>query len=193
MLPASFPNAWSEETTFPATEQVSLYFSMSCLLQVGHEVTEAASAGARGLLGMPGLKGAVILPLLSPSPSAGRRLPSPPQSKCGESHFCLIRPAAWRKMIASRCTRVLRRKEFGGLCWLCNEQPAPGSISALFNFLQVLGASIRPCSGAETRGAGGAWRNGAPRVSGRDGGRRHGLQAHLTAGIKAPSCKDPYS
>lgn len=80
MLPVSFPNAWPEEMTFPATEQVSLYFSMSCLLQAGQEATKAASAGATGLLGMPGVKGAFILLLPNPSPSAAgvcRALPSP--------------------------------------------------------------------------------------------------------------------
>lgn len=56
--------------TFPATEQVSLYFSMSCLPQGGQEATEAASAGAAGLPGMPGVKGAFILLLPNPGPSA---------------------------------------------------------------------------------------------------------------------------
>lgn len=56
--------------TFPATEQVSLYFSVPCLLQAGQEVTKAASAGAMGLLGMPGVKGTFILPLPNPSPLA---------------------------------------------------------------------------------------------------------------------------
>lgn len=66
--------------TCPATEQVSLYFSVPCLLQAGQEATEAASAGATGLPGMPGVKGAFILPLPNPNPSAPhvrRALPRP--------------------------------------------------------------------------------------------------------------------
>lgn len=55
--------------TFPATEQVSLYFSMPCLLQAGQEATKAVSAGATGLLGMPGVKGAFIS-LPNPGPLA---------------------------------------------------------------------------------------------------------------------------
>lgn len=51
-------------------------------------------------------------------PLGCRHLLSTPWTKCGESHFCLIRPAAWRKMIASRCTHVLMWKEFGLLCRL---------------------------------------------------------------------------
>jgi len=70
MLPVSFPNAWPEEMNFPATEQVSFYFSTSCLLQAGQEATKAASARATGLPGTPGVKGAFILPLPNPSPSA---------------------------------------------------------------------------------------------------------------------------
>lgn len=70
MLPVSFSNAWPEEKTFPATEQVSLYFSLFCLLQAEYEATKAASAGATGLLGMPGVKGEFILPLPDPSPLA---------------------------------------------------------------------------------------------------------------------------
>lgn len=62
--------------TFPATEQVSLYFSMPCLLQAGQEAAKAVSAGATGLVGMPGVKGAFILPFPNPSPLAAGAYPA---------------------------------------------------------------------------------------------------------------------
>lgn len=122
-------------------------------------------------------------------PLGWRRLPSTPWTKCGESHFSLIRLAAWRKMIASRCTHVLMWKEFQLLCQLkC-------TISA-----QLQGAfqwSLIPCRCWEPAYVGTAElrhrRDSTPGVSRRARGQRHDQQAPLTAGNKAGVHKGPFS
>lgn len=189
MLPVSFPNSWPEEMTFPATEQVSLYFSMSCLLQARARRDHGCERGSRGTARDAGRERRIYSASPKSQPLGFRRLPSAPQTKCGESHFCFIRLAAWRKMIKSRCTHVLMWKEFGLLCQPYGEWPARGSISALFNLLQVLGSNIQWCSRAENQHVG-VWRGVTPWVSRRARRRRYDLQVHPTAGNKAPSCKD---
>lgn len=110
--------------------------------------------------------------------------------KCGESHFCFSRPAGWRRMIASRCTRVLMRKEFG-LSWRLRDAPwAPRSISASLNSLQVLEAGVSQGCRAEPHHPGSAWRSCMVRASRRAEGKETACRARQAWLWRAPSYKD---
>lgn len=145
--------------TFPATEQVSLYFSMPCLLQAGQEAAKAESTGATGLLGMPGVKGAFIPPLPSPSPLAAGVYPA----LLGASVENHISPWSGR-LPGGRWLQAdvpmfscERNFSFCQSAALYDEPSAPGSILELFNSLQVLGTSMCQCSRAENQEGWHSW------------------------------------
>lgn len=117
MLPVSFPG-WE---CLARRNYLSCHRTSFSLFQ--HALPPASRARSdqgweRGTGGDAGRERRVYSASPKSQPPGWRRLPSTPWTKCGESHFSLIRPAAWRKMIASRCTHVLMWKEFQLLCQL---------------------------------------------------------------------------
>lgn len=120
MLPVSFPG----QECLARRNDLSCHRTSFSLFQ--HALPPASRArsgqgcerGSHGTGGDAGRERRVYSASPKSQPLGCRRLPSTPWTKRAESHFSLIRPAAWRKMIASRCTHVLMWKEFQLLCQL---------------------------------------------------------------------------